>query len=80
MPPLNLIAVPTGALIAPDTAVMRKSVDRDRYERDLAMQARVRESYHRQAQALGWIVLDGERDKDLIAAEVIEAANRILEP
>ena len=35
--------------IAPDTAVKRKSVDRDRYERDLAMQARVRESYHRQA-------------------------------
>ena len=30
--------------IAPDTAVKRKSVDRDRYERDLAMQARVRDS------------------------------------
>src|SRR6478672_5420914 len=35
--------------IAPETAVTRKSVDRDRYERDLAMQARVRDSYHRQA-------------------------------
>ena len=29
----------------------RKAVDRDRYERDLALQARVRESYHRQAAA-----------------------------
>ena len=35
--------------IAPETAVQRKAVDRDRYERDLAMQARVRESYRRQA-------------------------------
>src|SRR5436190_333871 len=39
--------------IAPETAVQRKSVDRDRYERDLAMQSRVRESYRRQAQADG---------------------------
>jgi len=64
--------------IAPETAVQRKSVDRDRYERDLAMQARVRESYHRQARAHGWVVLDGERPKDLIAADVIEATRRVL--
>src|SRR3954447_26727815 len=30
--------------IAPDTAVQRKAVDRDRYERDLALLGRVRES------------------------------------
>jgi dTMP kinase len=65
--------------IAPETAVTRKSVDRDRYERDLAMQARVRESYHRQASAQGWIVLDGEREKDLIAADVISAVGPRLE-
>src|SRR6185503_9246283 len=35
--------------IAPETAAQRKSVDRDRYERDLALLARVRDSYHRQA-------------------------------
>ena len=64
--------------IAPDTAVKRKSVDRDRYERDLAMQARVRDSYHRQAAAQGWVVLDGERAKDVIAADVFEAALRAL--
>jgi dTMP kinase len=64
--------------IAPETAVKRKSVDRDRYERDLAMQGRVRESYHRQAAAQGWIVLDGERAKDEIAADVIDAVQRVV--
>jgi len=64
--------------IAPETAVKRKSVDRDRYERDLAMQARVRESYHRQASAQGWIVLDGERAKDEITADVVSAVARRL--
>jgi dTMP kinase len=64
--------------IAPETAVKRKSVDRDRYERDLALQARVRESYHRQAAAQNWTVLDGERDKDAIAADVLEAALRVI--
>src|SRR5437660_4172085 len=64
--------------IAPETAVKRKSVDRDRYERDLAMQARVRDSYHRQARSQGWVVLDGERDKELIAADVIEAVGGVL--
>jgi dTMP kinase len=56
--------------IAPDTSVGRKAVDRDRYERDLKMQAQVRDSYRRQAASEGWFVLDGERSKDLIAADV----------
>jgi dTMP kinase len=66
--------------IAPETAVRRKSVDRDRYERDLALQARVRESYQRQAGAdANWVVLDGERTKDAIAAEVFSAVTSRLE-
>jgi len=60
--------------IAPETAVKRKAVDRDRYERDIARQARVRESYRRQAGEQGWVVLDGERSKDVIAADVYDAA------
>ena len=56
--------------IAPDTAVKRKSVDRDRYERDLTLQARVRDSYHRLASRDGWLLLNGDRPKDDIAAEV----------
>jgi dTMP kinase len=67
--------------IAPETAVQRKSVDRDRYERDLAMQARVRDSYHRQAAAEHWIQLDGERPKHVIAADVFTAvASRLSQP
>jgi dTMP kinase len=64
--------------IAPETAVGRKAVDRDRYERDLAMQARVRESYRRQAESEGWLVLDGERSKDAIAADVLSAVKSRL--
>ena len=64
--------------IAPETAAGRKSADRDRYERDLALLGRVRESYRRQAAAGGWVVLDGERTKDTIAADVYEAATRVL--
>ena len=59
--------------ISPDTAVTRKAVDRDRYERDLALQARVRDSYRSQAAAGGWLILDGEREKDVIAADVFNA-------
>ncbi|OFV89758.1 MAG: dTMP kinase [Acidobacteria bacterium RIFCSPLOWO2_12_FULL_65_11] len=59
--------------IHPETAVLRKSVDRDRYERDVALQGRVRESYRRQASAGGWLVLDGERDKDAIADAVFSS-------
>lgn len=64
--------------ITPETAVGRKSVDRDRYERDLAMQGRVRESYRRQAAQHQWIVLDGERSKDAIAEDVFSAVTSRL--
>ena len=64
--------------IAPDTAVQRKAVDRDRYERDLALLGRVRESYHRQASTQGWLVLDGERPKDAIAADVLNVVGSRL--
>ena len=59
--------------INPDTAVQRKSVNRDRYERDLALQIRVRDSYKRQAAEEGWLVLDGERPKSAIATDVLNA-------
>jgi len=66
--------------IEPETAVHRKSVDRDRYERDLAMQERVRESYQRQAAAGQWITLNGERAKSDIAADVFSAVASRLGP
>jgi dTMP kinase len=75
--------LPTPALtilldIAPETALKRKTVDRDRYERDLALQSRVRESYRRQAAAGQWVQLDAERHKDEIAADVRAAVDQIL--
>lgn len=59
--------------IAPETAVQRKATGRDRYERDLSLLARVRESYRRQASQPGWVLIDGERPKDEVRAAV-EAA------
>jgi dTMP kinase len=59
--------------IAPETAVKRKSANRDRYERDLALPSRVRESYRRQAAEGGWLRLDGERPREAVSADVIRA-------
>lgn len=59
--------------IEPATAVTRKATGRDRYERDLALQARVRASYRRLADEQRWILLPGERSKDDIASEVFTA-------
>jgi len=64
--------------IAPETAAGRKTSNRDKYERDLAMLSRVRESYRRQADAgtrEGWLRLDGERPKDAVAADVLHAVS-----
>ncbi|MDE3155520.1 MAG: dTMP kinase [Acidobacteriota bacterium] len=61
--------------IAPETAVRRKATGRDRYERDLALQARVRESYLRQAAAGGWLRLDGERDRAAIGRDIVTAVD-----
>src|SRR5688572_24917375 len=64
--------------IAPETAVKRKAVDRDRYERDLSLQTRVRQSYMEQTAAEGWVVLDGERARDEIADDVFNAVAQRL--
>jgi dTMP kinase len=66
--------------IAPETAASRKTADRDRYERDLAMLGRVRESYLRQAAAEDWVVLNGDRSKAEIAEDVFNAARLRLGP
>ena len=59
--------------IAPETAARRKATNRDRYERDLALLARVRDSYRRQAAQQGWLRLDGGRDRSQVSAEVVRA-------
>jgi dTMP kinase len=64
--------------IPPDEAVRRKSAGRDRYERDLALLSRVRESYLRQAQQPGWIRLDGHRAKADVSADIARAVGSRL--
>jgi len=64
--------------IAPDVSARRKAHDRDRYERDLALLGRVRESYLRQAQRHEWRVLDASRDRDRVAADVATAVRPLL--
>jgi dTMP kinase len=67
--------------IAPETAVARKAADRDRYERDLAMQARVRDSYRAQAAKGDWVVVNGEQSKDEVEADVArEVTARLAVP
>jgi dTMP kinase len=63
--------------MAPETSARRKTSDRDKYERDLALLARVRDSYIRQADE-GWIQLDADRDRNAVAADVAAAVERRL--
>ena len=65
--------------IVPERAAARKIADRDKYERDLALLGRVRESYLRQSVA-GWVVLDASGDRDAIAARVTAAVEAQLGP
>jgi dTMP kinase len=66
--------------IAPETAVRRKQTGRDRYERDLGLLARVRESYRRQAKRHRWIVIDGEQSKDTVEAAIHQKVLSRLAP
>src|SRR5262245_47830492 len=59
--------------IAPETAAQRKAANRDRFERDLALLSRVRESYRRQASRPGWIRIDADASKDDVARDVAQA-------
>ena len=64
--------------IAPETAALRKAAGRDRYERDLALLSRVRDSYRRQAAQEGWLRLDGERPRDAVSSDVVSAVETRL--
>jgi len=64
--------------IEPQVSASRKTADRDKYERDLALLGRVRTSYLRQAAAPGWLRLDAGRDRDAVATEVHAAVMPLL--
>lgn len=65
--------------IPPDASLTRKQVARDKFERDLPLLGRVRDSYLRQAeQSRDWIRLEGHQDKDTVSAAVIAAVRSRL--
>jgi dTMP kinase len=65
--------------IPPETSLSRKKAARDKFERDLPLLARVRDSYLRQAKdSAGWVHLDGHQDKDAVSAAVLTAVRSQL--
>ena len=56
--------------VCPSPPCSHRKNDRDKYESDLSLLARVRDSYLRQANASGWVRLDATRAPDAIAADV----------
>jgi dTMP kinase len=63
--------------IEPGVSARRKTADRDRYERDLALLGRVRDSYLRHASP-GWVRLDASRERDAVAVDVWNAVAAML--
>ncbi len=59
--------------IAPQISLERKQTSRDRFERDLALLARVRSSYLRQSQQSDWLAIDGAQPREQVAAFIRDA-------
>jgi thymidylate kinase len=57
--------------IGAEDRVRRKAHGRDKFERDLPLLSRVRDSYRRQAEAEAWEVVDGARPKDAISEDIL---------
>jgi dTMP kinase len=64
--------------IPPAASLTRKQVARDKFERDMPLLGRVRESYLRQSQHDGWVHLAGDRDKNAVTADVVTAVRSRL--
>jgi dTMP kinase len=64
--------------VAPEVSARRKTVNRDKYERDLSLLSRVRDSYLRQAGASGWVRLDAAREPSAIAGDVYRTVSSRL--
>jgi dTMP kinase len=64
--------------MSPSVSLTRKKADRDKFERDMPLLGRVRESYLRQSQAPGWLRIDAEQDKDAVAQSVLNAVRSQL--
>jgi dTMP kinase len=64
--------------MSPSVSLTRKKADRDKFERDMPLLGRVRESYARQSQAANWVRINAEQDKDAVSGEVISAVRSRL--
>ena len=64
----------------PQVSARRKTVDRDKYERDLGLLGRVRASYTRQAVSAGWTTLDANREREAVSADVWRVVSAVLRP
>jgi dTMP kinase len=64
--------------IPPDASLTRKQRDRDRYEQDLQLLARVRDSYVRQAEQAQWVRIDGTLDREHVTRDVFAAVRSQL--
>jgi dTMP kinase len=64
--------------IPPEVSLQRKQAARDRFERDLPLLARVRDSYRRQAGQRGWVLIDGQQGPDAVSAAVQAAVGGLL--
>jgi dTMP kinase len=64
--------------MSPAVSLTRKKADRDKFERDMPLLGRVRESYRRQASAANWVRIDAERDKDAVSEAVLSAVRSRL--
>jgi len=63
--------------IAPAVSARRKTSDRDKFERDLELLARVRDSYLRQLTD-GWVRLDADRDRTQVADDIFTIVEPLL--
>jgi dTMP kinase len=64
--------------IPPEASLARKQRARDRYERDLDLLARVRDSYLRQSGDPAWHRIDGTQDVEVVTAAVVSAVRSRL--
>jgi dTMP kinase len=62
--------------IAPEVSARRKTADRDKYERDLALLGRVRESYLRQI-GERWVRFDADQDRAALADAIYAAVSAL---
>ena len=64
--------------MSPSVSLTRKKAARDKFERDMPLLGRARDSYLRQSQAPGWIRINAEDDRDAVSAAVVNAVRSRL--